>query len=45
MRFSTLLLMAISICAAVPVRGEWAARIEAGRVSWAFEDRDVLGRP
>ena len=28
----------------VPVGGEWAARIEAGRVSWAFEDHDFLGR-
>ena len=28
----------------VPVGGEWAARIEAGRVSWAFEYQDFLGR-
>lgn len=27
----------------IPVAGEWAARIEAGTVSWMFEQRDYLG--
>ena len=27
----------------IPVGGEWAARVEAGSVSWMFEERDFTG--
>jgi hypothetical protein len=27
----------------IPVAGEWAARVEAGTVSWMFEERDFTG--